>query len=85
MSVPSMWEVGNDFCPNLIQQLLENFDSRNDETWNLVQYITNFIETADSLFLEVPSKAASNWRGEKVQIHMQKIREYDNHFNMMTS
>ncbi len=78
MSVPSM---GNDFCPSLIQQLLENVDSRNDEPWHLVeQYFTNYIETAGSLFLEVPSKAASNWRKEKVQIHTQKIREYVNHF-----
>ncbi len=76
-----MWEVGNDFCPNLIQQLLEKFDSRNDDTWHLVErYFTNFIETADSLFVEVPSKVALNWRKEKVQIHMHKICEYDNHF-----
>ncbi len=52
-------EVGKDFCPNLIKQLLGNVDSRNDETWNLVeQYFTNLIETANSLFFEVPRRCS---------------------------
>ncbi len=53
-----MGEVGEDFCPNPIQQLLENFDSRNDETWNSAQFFLNLIENADSFFLEVPCRCS---------------------------
>ncbi len=43
VSVQSMWEMGKDFCPNLLQPFLENIDRRscNDGSRELIPVFHN--------------------------------------------
>ncbi len=88
-SVQSMGEMGNNFCPNLLQPFLENIDRRscNDGSWELIPVFHNphqncrLSASAVARTLEylvgVPFQAASSGREEKqVQSNTQKAREY---------
>ncbi len=58
MSVQSMGEVGKDFCPNVLQSFLENFDRRScdDGGWQLIPAITGYsdLKNSSSIYIVLP-------------------------------